>query len=49
MNTPTVLTPDPTTGLITVTAGYTPTTNIHEPDSTYAQLSGRGCVSHEGE
>ena len=39
----------PIDGLITVTAGYTPTANIHEPDSTYAQLSGREGVSHEGE
>ncbi len=37
MNTPTVLTPDPS-GLICVAAGYTPTANIHEPDSTYAQF-----------
>ena len=37
MNTPTVLTPNPA-GLITVAAGYTPTANIHEPDSTYAQF-----------
>ena len=37
MNTPTILTPNPS-GLITVTAGYTPSTNIHEPDSTYAQF-----------
>ena len=38
MNTPTTLTPDTRTGLITITAGYTPTANIHEPDSTYAQF-----------
>jgi hypothetical protein len=38
MNTPTVLTPDSVSGLITVTGGYTPTDNIHEPDSTYAQF-----------
>ena len=38
MNSPTVLAPDPRTGLITITAGYTPTTNIHEPDWTYAQF-----------
>ncbi len=37
MNTPTVLTPNPA-GLITVAAGYTPTANIHEPDSNYAQF-----------
>ena len=27
----------PVNGLITVTAGYTPTANIHEPDSTYCR------------
>jgi hypothetical protein len=37
MNTPTILTPN-SSGLITVTAGYAPATNIHEPDSTYAQF-----------
>ena len=33
MNAPTVLTPNPS-GLVTVTGGYTPSTNIHAPDST---------------
>jgi hypothetical protein len=37
MNVSTVLTPN-ASGLITVTAGYTPSTNIHEHDSTYAQF-----------
>ena len=32
------LTPDPVTGIIAVTAAFTPTTNIHEPDSIYAQF-----------
>ena len=49
MNAPANLTPDPTTGLVTVTAGYTPSSHVHTPDSTYAQLSGREGVSHEGE
>ena len=38
MNAPTILTPDPTTGLVTVTAGYTPSNHVHTPDSTYAQF-----------
>jgi hypothetical protein len=37
MNTATVLTTI-ATGLITVGVGYTPSTNIHKPDSTYAQF-----------
>ena len=28
---------EPTDGFITITAGYTPTVNIHEPDSTYCR------------
>lgn len=40
---------EPDYGFIIVTAAYTPTANIHEPDSIYSRQSGRGCVSHEGE
>jgi hypothetical protein len=39
----------PVDGLITVTAGFTPASNVHEPESMYCRLSGRGCVSHEDE
>ena len=35
----------PVDGFITITAGYTPSVNIHDPDSIYCRLSGRGCVS----
>lgn len=31
---------EPTEGFITVTAGYTPTVNIHEPDSIYCRQTG---------
>ena len=47
MNTaPTLTTVD---GLITVTAGYTPTTHIRDIDSIYSRQSGREGVSHEDE
>ena len=37
---------EPTEGFITVTAGYTPTVNIHEPDSLYCRLSGTPRSDH---
>lgn len=38
MNLAPTLTPDPATGLVTIVAGYTPTLNIHTPESIYAKF-----------
>ena len=38
MNTPTKFTPNPSTGRITIAAAFTPTLNIHQPQSTYTQF-----------
>lgn len=37
MRTPEPFRLEPTNGFITITAGYTPTVNIHEPDSLYCR------------